>query len=74
MGADAPAEFVQITVGDNMSCSLHGDDADELAGWFAALTEGGSVSMPLAKQMWGDVFGSGTDRFGINWMVNIAGQ
>ena len=28
--------------------------------------------MPLEKQMWGDVFGMVTDRFGVNWMVNIA--
>ena len=28
--------------------------------------------MPLEKQMWGDVFGMVVDRFGVNWMVNIA--
>jgi PhnB protein len=27
--------------------------------------------MPLAVQMWGDEFGMLTDRFGINWLVNI---
>ncbi len=27
--------------------------------------------MPLEKQMWGDVFGMCTDRFGISWMVDI---
>ena len=30
--------------------------------------------MPLEKQMWGDIFGMVTDRFGISWMVNIAGE
>ena len=29
--------------------------------------------MPLAKQMWGDHFGMVVDKFGIQWMVNIAG-
>ena len=29
---------------------------------------------PLEKQMWGDEFGSCTDRFGVHWMVNIAGS
>jgi PhnB protein len=31
------------------------------------------VEVPLEKQMWGDTFGSCVDRFGIGWMVNIAG-
>jgi PhnB protein len=30
--------------------------------------------MPLEKQMWGDEFGTCVDRFGISWMVNIAGS
>ena len=47
--------------------------ADELRGWWAALSEGGEVPMPLEKQMWGDEYGSCTDRFGISWMVDITG-
>lgn len=30
--------------------------------------------VPLEKQMWGDVFGMCTDRFGITWLVDITGQ
>ena len=30
--------------------------------------------MPLEKQMWGDFYGHLTDKFGIDWMVNIAGR
>lgn len=74
MVADAPPEMVEVTVGNNISISLSGDDAEQLRGWFDALAEGGTVAMPLEKQMWGDVFGALTDRFGINWMVNIAGD
>lgn len=29
--------------------------------------------MPLEKQIWGDVYGSFTDRFGIVCQVNISG-
>jgi DNA-directed RNA polymerase subunit beta len=36
-------------------------------------SEGGTIEMPLEMQMWGDEYGSFTDRFGIPWMVNIAG-
>jgi PhnB protein len=32
------------------------------------------VDMPLEKQVWGDEFGQLTDRFGISWLVNIAGS
>ncbi len=52
--------------------SLSGDDADELRGYWSKLSDGGSVSVPLEKQMWGDEFGMVTDQFGIGWMVNIA--
>ena len=34
---------------------------------------GGEITMPLEKQMWGDVYGAFTDRFGIVWQVNISG-
>ena len=70
MGADNPPGM-DVTVGDNISVSLSGDGADELRGYFAKLSESGSVTLPLEVQMWGDEFGMCTDQFGINWMVNI---
>jgi PhnB protein len=38
------------------------------------LSEGGTVMVQLEKQMWGDEFGMCADKFGVTWMVNIAGQ
>jgi PhnB protein len=38
------------------------------------LADGGQVAMPLEKAPWGDIFGMCTDRFGVPWMVNIAGN
>ncbi len=58
--------------GTNMSVSLSGDDADELRGYFEKLSDGGTVTMPLEKQMWGDEFGMCIDQYGIAWMVNIS--
>jgi PhnB protein len=72
MAADTPPGMGR-TVGDNMTISLSGDDADELRGYWAKLSAGGAVSVPLEKQMWGDEFGMCTDQFGVQWMVNIAG-
>ena len=70
MASDS-AHGMSVSPGDGVSLSLTGVDDAELRGWFAALAEGGSVSMPLEKQVWGDVYGQCTDRFGTAWMVNI---
>jgi PhnB protein len=71
MASDTPAGMDR-TVGTNISISLSGDGADELRGYFAKLSDGGAVTMPLEKQMWGDEFGMCVDPFGIAWMVNIS--
>ena len=58
--------------GNNISLSVHPEsraDADRI---FNGLAEGGSVTMPIADQFWGDYYGSLTDRFGVNWMVNYS--
>jgi PhnB protein len=60
--------------GSTVSMSLSGDNDAELSGYFEKLSEGGTVTMPLEIAPWGDKFGMVTDRFGIDWMVNIAGQ
>jgi PhnB protein len=57
--------------GNNVAVSLSGDDGDNLRRYWTKLSEGGTVSVPLEKQMWGDEFGACTDQFGINWLVNI---
>ncbi|MEV0552128.1 VOC family protein [Streptomyces sp. NPDC050597] len=71
MGADTPPGM-GYTAGGNFSVSLSGDDEAELRGYWEKLSAGGTVAVPLEKQMWGDVFGMCTDRFGIPWMVNIS--
>jgi PhnB protein len=71
MGADNPPDM-EVAPGQPFSVSLSGDDDAELTGYWEKLSEGGSVSVPLEKQMWGDVFGMCTDRFGVPWMVNIS--
>lgn len=72
MAADVPPGM-EHQPGNNFSVSLSGDDAAELRGYWEKLTDGGTITMPLAKQVWGDEFGMCVDRFGITWLVNIAG-
>jgi PhnB protein len=73
MASDAPPGM-EVRGGSDISVSLSGDDADDLRGYFTKLAEGGSVTMPLEKQVWGDEFGMCVDPFGVQWMVNISQQ
>lgn len=63
-----------VVVGDNVNLSITGTDEAKLKDMFEKLSAGGTVTMPLAKQFWGDVFGMFTDKFGIHWMVNIGAK
>ena len=71
MGADDPTG-TDHQAGNNIAVSLSGDDADDLRRYWEKLSSGGTVSVPLERQMWGDEFGMCVDRFGISWMVNIS--
>ncbi len=72
MVSDTPSHM-DYSVGNNISISLSGDDEAELTGYYEKLSTGGTISEPLTKAPWGDTFGMFTDKFGIAWMVNIAG-
>ena len=71
MAADTP-NSMEYQPGASISMSLSGDNHAELKGYFEKLLAGGTVGMPLEKAPWGDTFGMLTDRFGVNWMVNIS--
>lgn len=56
---------------DDVALSIATGDAAEGERVFAALSEGGSVDMPLGDAFWGGRFGALTDKFGVQWMVSI---
>ncbi|MEU4190493.1 VOC family protein [Kribbella sp. NPDC026611] len=70
MASDTPTGM-DYNPGESITISLSGDDA-ELRDVYEKLSDGGKVTMPMEKQQWGDEFGMVTDKFGINWMVNIS--
>jgi PhnB protein len=72
MAADTP-NSMDHTPGNNHSVSLSGEDEAELRGYWDKLSDGGTVTVPLEKAPWGDTFGMCTDRYGVAWLVNIAG-
>ncbi len=72
MGADTPNRNT-FEPGKRISISLSGENESQLKDYFQKLSSGGRVGMPLEKAAWGDLFGMLTDKFGVDWMVNIAG-
>lgn len=53
------------------SLSVTVPTVEEAEKTFAALAEGGRVTMPLEKSFFSPRFGMVTDRFGVGWMVNV---
>lgn len=73
MGTDALESLGQdLVVGNNAHISIHPDSKEEADRIFKALSEGGTVEMPMADQLWGDYFGSFRDKFGVQWMINYS--
>lgn len=68
MGSDSPSERYQVPTG--LSVSLEVDDPEQAEKVFEALSNGGSVTLPMEETFWALRFGMATDRFGIPWMVN----
>lgn len=70
-GTDAP-ESMGFTVnkGNNVHISLQPDTRTETKRLFDALSVGGVVTMALDDMFWGAYYGSFTDKFGVQWMVN----
>ncbi len=73
MGTDAPESMgFSVKSGNNVFINLEPDTRVETERLFAALSDGGTIGMPLTDMFWGDYFGSCTDKFGIQWMFNCA--
>ena len=71
MGSDTPPGM-EYTEGKRVRMIVHGEDEGQLRECWDRLVVGGSVDTPLEKQMWGDIYGACTDKFGVDWMMNIA--
>lgn len=54
----------------NISLAVGSNNVEEAERMFNAMSEGGSVTMPLQETFWAERFGMLTDKFGINWMFN----
>jgi PhnB protein len=68
--ASDPPPGVPVAKESNMEVSLDFDDANDMTKKFAALSDGGRISMPLTDTPWGGKIGMLTDAFGIRWLFN----
>jgi len=75
MGTDAPESMgFKVNFGNNVHISLHPDTREETKRLFEKLSAGGIVTMELQDMFWGDYFGSCTDKYGVQWMVNCSAK
>jgi len=74
MGSDAPSAMgtPPVTSGTNMHIVLSPDSRAETERIFNALADGGEVTMALQDAFWGSYFGTCTDRYGVQWMLDYA--
>ena len=72
MASDTPAHM-QARPAGNIGISLSGTDEAALSGYWNKLAEGATILQKLEKAPWGDSFGMLTDKFGVDWLVNITG-
>ncbi len=70
MGTDVLESIPQVTFGTNSSISISSESEEEARKIFDGLSAEGNIRVPLEKMFWGALFGSFTDKFGVQWMVN----
>jgi len=70
MVSDVPPGAEAVPPG---SACPSGDDEAVLRRAWEVLSEGGEVEQPLEPSPWGSLFGSCRDRWGVSWMVDVAG-
>lgn len=75
MGTDVVKSMPKtLKFGNNFYITLEPESGDEAERLFNALSEGGEIEMPLQKTEWAEKHGSCADKFGIQWMIDYAGN
>lgn len=73
MGGDFTSSMEQkLIVGNNFSIVIQPGSKEEADKVFTKLSVGGKIIMPMQVAIWGDYFGMFNDKFGIEWMINVA--
>jgi PhnB protein len=71
MGTDAPESMgFSVNFGNNVYLNLEPDTKIETKRLFDALSAGGKITQELKEMFWGALYGSCTDKYGVQWMFN----
>ncbi len=71
-GADIGFELAPNHVADNITLLVKVKDKQEADNLFKSLSMEGKITLPLSDTFWGAHYGMCTDKFGINWMINMS--
>ena len=63
----------EFHTGNHISLTLTYDDVEEARTVFNRLAEGGSIGMELQQTFWSPLYGSLTDRYGVEWQISVDG-
>jgi PhnB protein len=76
MASDVP-DGMGYTAGENnasVSISSPKSGDGELRGYWDKLSKGANVTQALETAPWGATFGMLTDKFGVDWLINISAE
>ena len=74
MASDAVESMGQtLKQGNNVYISLAPESREDADRIFSGLSDGGKVEMQMSDMFWG-YFGCFTDKFGVQWMLNVANE
>ncbi len=75
MASDMPAQLGRVTFGNATNVMIGVESTDEARQVYDGLSAGAkSVEMPLGKTGFAELYASLQDRYGIHWMVFLAGN
>lgn len=60
-----------FVVGNNITLAIVSDNKDEIRSFFDKLKVGGKVGMELQETFFSKLYGSLTDKFGVEWQLNL---
>ena len=67
MGGDSPQG---ASINKGFRVNINTETPEQAEQIFAALSDGGTIQMPIAQSFWAVRFGMLTDKFGVPWMIN----
>lgn len=61
-----------LKMGNNVAILIAPDSREAADRFYSQLSAGGKNFSPMKDEFWGDYFGSFTDKFGVEWLINYS--